>query len=126
MATVLTTDWFARINARLAAAASRSQTPPEGSIRVIFEFTNTPEGEPGAITIVLAHGHASIAPGGRLPADVVIRLSFDDAVALAEGHVSGGRALRDGRLKVRGDTDALNQFGTWIVATQSAAADEAS
>jgi hypothetical protein len=125
VATVLTADWFARNNARLAAATSRSLTAPEGSVTVVFELTDSPEGEPESLTFLLSDGEASIVPGGHDPADVVVRLSFDDAVALAEGHVNGGRALRDGRLKVRGDTDALNQFGAWIVATQSTAVDEA-
>jgi hypothetical protein len=121
---VLTDAWFAQINARLARAATRAPRTPEGKVQVVFEFAGAPPNEPSAMTVTIDNSGATITPGGDDAADVIVRLSFEDAVALAEGTVAGGRALREGRLKVRGDTDALNLFGAWIVAAQAAGIEE--
>jgi hypothetical protein len=119
----LSAAWFIELNTRLAAAASNVPTAGDGTIRVVFAFDGAPDGAPHAMTFTVSGGVATVVPGDNLAADVIVRLNYEDATALAHGTLTGGHALRDGRLKVRGDTDALKDFGAWIVAAQAASAE---
>lgn len=123
MPEVLSSAWFEQMNVRLAAVTPDLPVPPS-DVCVVFEFTNEPTGGPHAMTFTVEGGRAHLTAGYHLGANVIIRLSFEDGRALAEGSLHAGQALRDGRLKVRGDTDALNQCGAWIVAAQAASADD--
>jgi len=40
-------------------------------------------------------------------ADTIIRLSYDDALALSGGALDSAAALREGRIKVRGEIASL-------------------
>lgn len=119
MSEVLSAAWFDEMNGRLAAATPPVPSP-SGGIRVVFEFSDEPAGSPHAMTFSVQDGRASLEPGDHLGAHVIVHLSYEDGRALADGSLRAGQALREGRLKVRGDTDALNQFGAWIVAAQAA------
>ncbi len=120
MPAFLSDDWFTSLNARLAVASSSIASHRiAGRVIVVFEFSDAPAEGPHAMTFTVTDGHATLSPGDHLAADVVIRLSRSDAEAIATGDLHGGRALREGRLKVRGDVNAVSDFGAWIVAAQA-------
>lgn len=61
---------------------------------------------------------ASAELGDHLAADAVVRLSFKDAEALTSGTLESASALREGRLKVRGDVNALVPLLAWMQASK--------
>jgi SCP-2 sterol transfer family len=113
VADFLTDEWFAGLNTSLAAAGS---VPLDGSepVRVVLEFADAPGTLPHALTFTLAPEGASVVPGDHLAADALVRLTFRDARTLVEGATSSASALRDGRVKVRGDWDAVVTLVDWL------------
>jgi hypothetical protein len=67
-----------------------------------------------ALSLLVAAEGATLAPGECDDADVTIRLSFEDALALSSGTLESATALRDGRVKVAGDLAALTPLGPWL------------
>jgi hypothetical protein len=57
---------------------------------------------------------ASVSAGDHLAADALIRLAFSDAEDLVDGTVTSADALREGRLKVRGDLVAVVSLVEWL------------
>ncbi|MDE3065421.1 MAG: SCP2 sterol-binding domain-containing protein [Acidobacteriota bacterium] len=113
MADFLSEAWFADLNASLAATgpAPVGDTAP---VRVVFEFADAPGSLPHALTFTVAAGGASVAPGDHLGADALVRLGFADARALTDGALTSAEALRDGRIKVRGDLEAVVSLTDWL------------
>jgi SCP-2 sterol transfer family len=111
VADFLTDEWFAGLNTSLAAAGP---VPLEVAVRVVLEFADAPGSLPHALTFTLAPEGASVTPGDHLAADALVRLSFADARALVAGATSSATALRDGRVKVRGDLDAVTALVEWL------------
>jgi hypothetical protein len=113
VADFLTDEWFVRLNSSLAAAGPvpLDRTNP---VRVVLDFTDAPGSMPHALTFTLAPTGASVEAGGHLGADALVRLSFTDARALVAGTLSSASALRDGRVKVRGDWDAVIGLVDWL------------
>ncbi len=115
MADFLSDDWFAALNETLRAAPR----PPLGEdspiYRIVLELADGPSTAPHALTLTVAPEGAYAEPGDHLAADTVVRLTYSDARALTNGELASGDALRDGRLKVRGDVHALVPLLAWLL-----------
>ena len=115
MADFLSDPWFDELNARLSASSPGAL--PEGArpCRVVFEMTGVPEGLVPALTLWVSADALGVAPGSDAGADAFVRLDFPDAAALAGGHLDSATALRDGRIKVRGDVNAIVPLANWLL-----------
>lgn len=113
----LSTSWFESLNATLRAAGPVPMAPRAAALRVVLEFTGAPASSPHALTLTLSPEEASAAPGDHLGADALVRLSYDDALDLTLGRFDSATALREGRLKIRGDVHALVPLLNWLQRT---------
>ena len=113
MADFLTDEWFASVNEGLARAEPVPLAPAQ-TRRVVFELADAPASGPHALTFSLASDSASVTPGDHLAADAIIRLAYRDAEALARGELDSANALREGRIKVRGDVNAVVPLLEWL------------
>ncbi len=114
MSDFLSAEWFAALNDTLA----RAGVPPLGQrteLRVVLEFLDGPDAVAHAMTFAITSEGATAEPGDHLAADAIVRLSYADAVALTTGTLESAVALREGRLKVRGDVQALVPFLEWML-----------
>ena len=113
MADFLSTSWFGRLNEALREAG---QVPAkkDAVIRIVFQFTNTPSGAPDALTFTIKGCEASVDPGDNLLADTLVTISYRDARSLFRGKLDSSSALREGRVKVRGDINALLPLVEWM------------
>ncbi len=114
MADFLTTEWFAELNETLAAAGPVPFERGASAFRVVIEFPDAPRALPHAMTFTLGPEGASVDVGDHLAADALIRLSFADAAALTSGKFDSATALREGRIKVRGDINAIVPVLNWL------------
>ncbi|MFI5034608.1 MAG: SCP2 sterol-binding domain-containing protein [Acidimicrobiales bacterium] len=113
MADFLTDDWFVGLNATLAAAGAAALAGAH-PVRVVLEFADGPASLPHALTFTLTRDGATVNPGDHLAADALVRLTFSDARALVAGDVTSANALREGRVKVRGDLEAVVGLVEWL------------
>jgi putative sterol carrier protein len=118
VAAFLSAEWLAALNDTLAAASPPPLEDPESVYRFVFEFTDGPSAMPHALVFSVNADGASAEIGDHLAADAVIRLSYRDAEALTAGTLEGASALRDGRLKVRGDVHGLVPLLGWLQASK--------
>ena len=111
MADFLSPPWFEEVNETLA----RAPTPPSDTApwRLVVEFTGAPATGPHALTLTIGDTGARLEPGDHLGAETLIRLTFDDARALSSGRLTSANALREGRLKVRGDLGPAVALLAW-------------
>jgi putative sterol carrier protein len=112
----LTSEWVAGFNAALDGVALPAPGPDaglaaaDGVFTVAQEIRGTPDGD---VRLVLHADHGavtlSVAPleADEARAEVTIAVSYDDAVALADGTSSPAQALTAGRIRVRGDLSVL-------------------
>jgi putative sterol carrier protein len=119
VADFLSEEWFDEINRSLAAAGPVPDAA--GTLYVVLEFTDAPSFAPHAITFALSD-LASVAPGDHLAAETLLRLSYADALALTQGTFDSATALRSGRVKVRGDLNALVPLLAWLQRAHPASA----
>ena len=111
MADFLSPEWFSALNAVLAEVEA-----PEGELRrVVVEFLGAPSTLPHAMTLTISPEACGVAAGDHLAADALLRITYDDALALAEGRLKSEEALREGRVKVRGDVNAIVPLLEWLV-----------
>ena len=113
MASFLSDEWFSELNATLAAAGP----PPLGQsaiARIVFVFDAAPTSTPHALTFTLEPERASVDAGDHLMADTVIRLPYDDALDLVGGSRDSAAALREGRIKIRGEVSTVTALLTWL------------
>ncbi len=107
----LSPEWFSSLNALLAEVEA-----PDGEIRrVVVEFLDAPSSLPHAMTLTVSPGACGVAAGDHLAADALLRLSYEDARSLAEGRLASAEALREGRVKVRGDVNAIVPLLEWLL-----------
>jgi hypothetical protein len=114
MANFLSAEWFVALNETL----SRVDLPPlrdRTDLRVVLEFVDGPSTAPHAMALTVNETGAFAEPGDHLAADAVVRLTFADAEALSQGTLESAVALREGRLKVRGDVQALVPLLDWLL-----------
>ena len=117
MADFLSEAWFLELNEQLDAAGSVPLEDPTKVIRVVIEMPDAPSSVPHAITFTLNAERATVEPGDHLFADAMVRLSFLDASALGSGRFDSATALREGRVKVRGDMSAVVPLLAWLQRT---------
>jgi len=114
VAAFLTDEWFAQVNRTLEAAGT---IPLEGApsiFRVVIEFPDGPSDAVHAMTFTMQAQGATVAPGDHLAADALVTLGFKDALALTSGRFDSASALREGRVKVRGDINAIVPLLAWL------------
>jgi hypothetical protein len=114
VANFLSAEWFTALNETL----TRAGVPPLGErsdLRVVLEFVDGPTSAPHAMTLTVNAVSAFAEPGDHLAADAVVRLTYADAEALTQGTLESAVALREGRLKVRGDVQALVPLLDWLL-----------
>jgi len=114
VAEFLSTEWFRGLNETLQSADPVPLPPEAPTVRVVIEFPDAPNSAPHAITFSLGTEGARVEPGDHLGADAIVQLSFADAAALTGGDIDSASALRDGRVKVRGDINALVPLLSWL------------
>lgn len=113
MADFLGVEWFEHLNEVLRAAGP---VPLEGerALRVVLEFPDAPASGAHALTFTLSPEGARAEIGDHLAADALIRLSYANALALSTGTLDSASALREGRIKVRGDVNAVLPLLAWL------------
>lgn len=114
MADFLSEPWFAELNELLRAAGPVPLEDPTHTFRVVIEMYDAPSSVPHALTFSLNAAGASADPGDHLAADAILRLSYLDATALGEGRFDSATALREGRVKVRGDMTVIVPVLGWL------------
>ena len=114
MADLLTTEWFDALNHALANAEPVTVEPDARAVRVVIEIPDAPSNGPHALTFTSGPDGARVEAGDHLGADAVVRLSFADATALTDGVIDSASAMRDGRIKVRGDVNAIVPLLSWL------------
>ena len=114
MSEFLSDPWFEELNARLHTSAPSAL--PEGTrpCQVVIDVPDAPSQLPHALTLTINDEGVRVAPGDCSTADTVLRLSYLDATALTAGQLDSASALRDGRVKVRGDVNVLVPLTTWL------------
>jgi putative sterol carrier protein len=118
VADFLGTEWLAALNDTLGAAEPVPLESPASVFRVVFEFSDAPSSSPHALTFTISDEGAVADVGDHLAANTVVRLSYKDAEALTAGTLDSASALREGRLKVRGDVHALVPLLNWLHAAK--------
>jgi hypothetical protein len=114
MASFLSAEWFAALNDTLSRVAIPS-LGDRNDLCVVLEFVEGPSTAPHAMTLTVNDAGAFAEPGDHLAADAVVRLTYADAEALTRGTLESAVALREGRLKVRGDVQALVPLLDWLL-----------
>jgi hypothetical protein len=114
VADFLSTEWFAQLNETLDNAGPVPFADDSSTVRVVIEFPDAPKSAPHAITFTLHSEGATVDAGDHLAADAIVRLCYADAVALTTGGIDSASALRDGRIKVRGDINAIVPVLSWL------------
>jgi len=112
VATFLSPEWFRQVGERLAAAPLPGPDVPSQSVTLVLE--GGPADGVHAVSLSLDPSGASVTAGEAANASVVLRLSFDDARALSSGTLESATALREGRIKARGDLASLTALGPWL------------
>ena len=114
MADFLSDSWFGLLNETLAQAGP---VPVKQDVlfRIVVEMTDAPGAAPHALTLTIRDGEATVEPGDNLLADTLLRLSYADARALFRGDLDSAGALREGRVKVRGNINALVPLLEWML-----------
>ncbi len=113
-------EWFATLNESLVAAGPvpMFETPQ----RIVFHLLDAPTRAPHAFTFTLGPSGASVAAGDHLAADAVVRIAFADAARLYRGDLDSAAALREGRVKVRGDVSVVVALLDWLLNARGSAA----
>jgi SCP-2 sterol transfer family len=114
VADFLSTAWFQELNETLENAEPTPINNDALTVRVVIEFPDAPNNGPHAITFTIAADGARVESGDHLAADAIVRLSYADAAALTGGDIDSSSALRDGRVKVRGDINAIVPLLNWL------------
>lgn len=114
MTDFLSEAWFAELGKVLVGAGPVPLEDPSRTFRVVIEMYDAPSSVPHAITFTLSADGASLEAGDHLAADAIVRLSFQDATDLNAGRFDSATALREGRVKVRGDMSVIVPVLAWI------------
>ena len=114
MADFLSTEWFRSLNDSLEQADPVPFDDGAATVRVVIEFPDAPSNGPHAITFSIGTDGARVEAGDHLAADAIVQIAYADAAALTNGDVDSASALRDGRVKVRGDINAIVPLLSWL------------
>ncbi|MFZ1062170.1 MAG: SCP2 sterol-binding domain-containing protein [Acidimicrobiales bacterium] len=113
MADFLSDPWFEALNETLAHAGP-VPVKRDTVFRIVIEMTDAPGGAPHALTLTIQDRVAKVDPGDNLLADTLIGMSFSDAKSLFRGDTDSASALREGKVKVRGNINALVPLLEWL------------
>ena len=114
MAEFLSVQWFDDLNENLRHADPLPFDANSQSLHVVLEFVDSPTALPHAITFTMSADGASLCAGDHLTADARLSLTYDDALALTAGRFDSATALREGRVKVSGDINAIVPLLSWL------------
>ena len=123
MARFLSAQWVEAFNQTLAGvkvappAETAGLATRDGSFSMAQVVSAGPGGEVGT-TLRVEGGRVTMEAGEAPDAAVTVRLSWDDAVALATGALSPAEAIAAGRVRVRGDLSVLAEAGAVLLAVQ--------
>jgi putative sterol carrier protein len=110
----LSAQWFDDLNENLRHADPIPLDTDSQSFRVVLEFVDGPTSLPHAITFTMSADGASLCAGDHPAADAMVSLTYADALALTTGQFDSATALREGRVKVRGDINAIVPLLSWL------------
>jgi hypothetical protein len=79
--------------------------------------TGGPDGDVQA-TLRVEEGRVTMTAGESAGVEVTIRLTWEDAVAMAAGELAPGEAIAAGRVRVRGDLSVLAEAQAVLSAVQ--------
>ncbi len=114
MAEFLTSEWFTELNNTLSAAGPVPLPDGASLFRVVLEFFDAPASLANVVTFTMDATGASLRVGDDPQAHASMRLSYTDALALTQGRFDSATALREGRVKVRGDINAIVPLLSWL------------
>ena len=121
MADFLSAQWIAELNTTLANAGPVPFERGAHVFRVVLNFDGAPPSVLHAVTFTMSEAGATVEPGDHLAADALVHLDYEDAVAMHVGQFSSATALREGRIKVRGDINAIVSVLAWLQQAHPAA-----
>jgi hypothetical protein len=104
--------WVQEFNEALADVVIAAPGPEaglairDGRFSMGQVVTGGPDGEVQA-TLRVEEGRVTMTAGESAGAEVTIRLTWEDAVAMAAGALSPAEAIAAGRVRVRGDLSVL-------------------
>ncbi len=104
--------WIDAFNDALADVAVAAPGPDaglavrDGRFSMGQVVTGGPDGDVET-TLRVVEGRVTMTAGAALDAVVTIRLTWEDAVAMAAGALAPGEAIAAGRVRVRGDLSVL-------------------
>ncbi len=114
----LSAEWFAELGGHLAAAGPPPADDAVAGLRYVVELLGAPDGVPNEMTFAVDPDGVSVRPGDHEVADAIIAIAYDDARDLATGSLTAAHAVRDGRLKIRGDVHGLVPLLGWLLAAR--------
>ena len=119
----LTPEWMAALTDAAAADPAVAAATPAGGVAVRHEVTDCPpDGRTVAYTVATGPDGAARVAVAPVPEDGDGRVTaafsapYDAALAVLRGEANAQQLLADGRLRVRGDLDALRGLGEWFEA----------
>jgi hypothetical protein len=107
-------EWFEELAQTLHDAGPVPMDSGVTIQRVVIEVPDAPSSGPHAMTICLSAEGATVDAGDHLAADAIVRLTYADALALSLGQFDSATALREGRIKARGDINAIVPALGWL------------
>ncbi len=123
MTRFLSPDWVEAFNAALADVELSPPGPEaglavrDGRFSMGQVVTGGPDGEVHT-TFRVEDRRVTMTAGESDDAEVTIRLTWDDAVAMAGGALAPGEAIAAGRVRVRGDLAVLAEAQTVLGVVQ--------
>jgi ubiquinone biosynthesis protein UbiJ len=114
VAEFLSAEWLVELNETLSAAGPVPLPDGASLYRVVLEFLDAPVSRAHAVTFTMDEAGASLREGDDPHADASVRLNYADALALTQGRFDSASALREGRVKVRGDINAIVPMLGWL------------
>jgi len=107
-AALLSDEWLAECNAALARAGLTRPSDAAGGPLVVTEHVSgAPQGLHDALTQVADETGVRLLAGADPSARAWVSVGFEDAEALHAGRLDPASALTEGRIRVRGDLQAL-------------------
>ena len=119
MTTFLSDEWLSNLSETLKSAGPAPLDEGASELRIVFELTDGPPSSSHAVTFAVTREGVIVTVGDHLAADAVIRIGYQDAEALANGSLTSANAVRDGRLKIRGDVHGLVPLLAWLLAARA-------